>query len=177
MTATGPIGSAAIGDGPAAQRSPSDSDQSGPATVSTDRKPWQFQPGNNANPSGRPKGSSNRATLLLDSLADGEAEEILKKVLEAAKSGDARAQEMILARVWPARKSRKVAFTLPPMEKVSDLVTGLQSVLDATANGDLTPDEAATIGGLIETKRRALETVELEARLSRLEAAQEGQRK
>lgn len=29
-------------------------------TVSTDEKPWQFKPGNNANPAGRPKGSRNR---------------------------------------------------------------------------------------------------------------------
>jgi hypothetical protein len=135
-----------------------------------------FEPGNNANPAGRPAGSRNKATLILDALADGEAEEILKMVLEAATGGDARAQEMFLARCWPARKSRKVSFTIPPMEKASDLVTGLQAVLDATANGDLTPDEASTIGSLIEAKRKAIETAEIEQRLSRLEAAQEGQR-
>ncbi len=29
-------------------------------TISTERKPWQFGPGNNANPTGRPKGSRNK---------------------------------------------------------------------------------------------------------------------
>ncbi len=29
-------------------------------TISTGRKPWQFGPGNNANPTGRPKGSRNK---------------------------------------------------------------------------------------------------------------------
>ncbi len=133
-----------------------------------------FEPGHPGGP-GRKEGSRNRATLALDALADGEANEILKKVLEAAKNGDARSQEMVLARVWPPRKSRPVNFTLPPMVKASDLVTGLQAVLDATASGDLTPDEAQVIGGLIEMKRKTIETAEIEERLSRLEAAQEAQ--
>lgn len=29
-------------------------------TVLTDRKPWQFAPGNNANPTGRPKGARSK---------------------------------------------------------------------------------------------------------------------
>jgi hypothetical protein len=61
------------------------------------------------------------------------------------------------------------------MVKAGDLVAGLQAVLDATANGDLTPDEAQVIGGLIEMKRKTIETAEIEERLSRLEAAQEAQ--
>ena len=39
-------------------------------TISTDAKPWQFKPGNNANPSGRPKGSRQKLqTKFLDVLA------------------------------------------------------------------------------------------------------------
>lgn len=39
---------------------------------STARKPWQFQPGNRANPHGRPKGSRNKLgeTVLADLLDD-----------------------------------------------------------------------------------------------------------
>lgn len=158
----------------------SDETHTGEDAIKSAEQPRQigrpFEPGNNANPAGRPSGSRNKATLILDALADGEANEILKKVLEAAKNGDARSQEMILARVWPPRKSRPVSFLLPPMVKAADLVAGLQAILDATASGDLTPDEASVIGGLIETKRKAIETVEIEQRLARLEAAQEAQR-
>jgi hypothetical protein len=133
-----------------------------------------FPSGNPGGP-GRKEGSRNKATLILDALADGEAEEILRKALDAAKGGDLRAIDLVLARVWPPRKTRPVNFTLPPMVKAGDLVAGLQAVLDATANGDLTPDEAQVIGGLIEMKRKTIETAEIEERLSRLEAAQEAQ--
>jgi hypothetical protein len=37
------------------------------------------------------------------------------------------------------------------------------------ASGEMTPDEAAVIAGVMETKRRALETGELEQRLDQLE--------
>jgi hypothetical protein len=37
------------------------------------------------------------------------------------------------------------------------------------AEGELTPDEATMIGSVIEMKRRAIETVELEQRLRALE--------
>jgi len=137
----------------------------------TEAPPGRFAPGNPGGP-GRKDGSRNKATLILDALADGEANEILKKAVEAAKAGDMRAIDMILARVWP-RKSRPVNFALPPMVKAGDLVAGLQAVLDATASGELTPDEASVIGGLIEMKRKTIETAEIEERLARLEAAQE----
>jgi hypothetical protein len=37
------------------------------------------------------------------------------------------------------------------------------------AIGDITPDEAATIAGVLDAKRKALETADLEQRISRLE--------
>lgn len=40
-----------------------------------------FRPGN----SGRPAGSKNRTTQLLEQLAEGNAEEIIQKVLQKAK--------------------------------------------------------------------------------------------
>jgi hypothetical protein len=42
------------------------------------------------------------------------------------------------------------------------------------ADGEITPDEAATITGVLEAKRRAIETVELEKRIAALEGKAEG---
>jgi hypothetical protein len=64
-----------------------------------------FQNGNTAG-RGRPEGSRNKATLLLDRLADDEAEAIQRQVIEAAKGGDLKAAELILARIWPPRRGR-----------------------------------------------------------------------
>ena len=43
------------------------------------------------------------------------------------------------------------------------------------ASGEITPDEAETIAGVLEAKRRAIETVEIERRLQVLEE-QSGQK-
>jgi hypothetical protein len=51
-----------------------------------------FQPGNRLG-RGRPVGSRNRATLILDAVAGGECEAVLKTMLRQAKAGDTRAQK------------------------------------------------------------------------------------
>jgi hypothetical protein len=60
---------------------------------------------------------------------------------------------------------------------VLDVSAALGGVLAATAQGRLTPEEAATIAGVLETKRRVLETVEIEARVAALEQAWPGSRR
>lgn len=134
-------------------------------------KPNRFQPGNPGGP-GRKEGSRNAATLILDAMADGEAEAVLRQVLDAAKGGDPKACEIILSRVWPARKGRAVRLDLPAIKSAPDVLAALAAVVEATGRGDITTDEAAAVAGVLELKRRAIETVEIEARLARLESTQ-----
>jgi hypothetical protein len=54
------------------------------------------------------------------------------------------------------------------------VLAALSSTVEAMAGGEITPDEAAVVAGVLETKRKAIETVELEARLARLEQQAEG---
>ena len=62
-----------------------------------------FEPGNPGGP-GRPAGSRNKATLVLDQIADDAGKAILKKMVEAAKDGDMRAADLVLSRIWPVRR-------------------------------------------------------------------------
>jgi hypothetical protein len=119
---------------------------------------------------GRPKGSRNRATRLLDQIGTEGAERVLRKVLELAEAGDLRAAELVLARLWPARRGRPVALDLPPIRTAADLVPALTVVAAAMAAGAITPDEAQGVAGVLETQRRAAETADLEARVAALEA-------
>jgi hypothetical protein len=48
-------------------------------------------------------------------------------------------------------------------------VAALGAVVASLTSGDLTPEEATAVAALIELKRKAIETAELEARLSVLE--------
>ncbi|WP_378947765.1 DUF5681 domain-containing protein [Mesorhizobium sp. ANAO-SY3R2] len=129
----------------------------------------QFKPGQSGNPNGRPKGSRSKMALLLEELAEGEAEEIARVMIQNAKKGDAIAARAILDRVWPARKGARVQFELPEVAKADDLPGAVAAVNRQVAEGDISPDEAALIVGLLETQRKAIETSELAARLAALE--------
>ena len=76
-----------------------------------------FAPGHSGNPAGRAAGSRNKATVLLDQLADADGEEILRKTLEDAKSGDPNARKLVLDRIWPVRKGRPVTLDLPSIRR------------------------------------------------------------
>lgn len=128
-----------------------------------------FRKGDRGGP-GRPAGSRNRASLLLDRLAETDAEDVLRRVIASAKNGNLRAAEILLSRAWPVRKGRPVAFDLPTTVTTDAIGAALDAVLQATARGELTPDEAAAIGSVLEVRRRAIEQIEIEGRLAALEA-------
>jgi hypothetical protein len=140
------------------------------------QKPWQFQPGQSGNPAGKPKGARNAATLAAEALLDGEAEALTRKCVELAKGGDTVAIRLCLERILPARKSRSVAFDLPDVNQAADLVPAFAAVVQAMAAGEIAPDEAMTVAGVLEMKRKAIETVDIERRLVAIEARQEGKK-
>ena len=139
-------------------------------------KPWQFKPGQSGNPDGRPKGARNAATVAAEALLDGEAEAITRKCVELAKEGDMVAMRLCLERILPARKSRAVAFDLPDVNQAVDLIPAFAAVVKAMASGTIAPDEAMTVAGVLEMKRKAIETVEIERRLAAIEARQDGKK-
>ena len=124
-----------------------------------------FEPGN----PGRPKGSRNKATSAAEVVLDGEAEALTRKAIELALAGDVTALRLCWDRIVPARKDRPVTFALPNLEHASDAVMASAAIVEAVANGDLTPSEAAELSKVIDGFARALEAADFEERLSRLE--------
>ena len=118
--------------------------------------------------SGKPKGTRHKATLAAMALLDGEAEALSRKVVELALEDDTMALRLCLERIAPPRKDAPVTFDLPPMQSAADAA---QAVLNAVADGDLTPTEGAHIMALVETYLRTLETSSLEARVVALEGS------
>lgn len=138
-----------------------------------DRDPrGRFAPGN----PGRPHGTRTRATRAAEALLEGEAEGLTRKAIELALDGDVQALRLCLDRIAPATKSRRVEFDLPEIVTATDVLRGLGAVLSAVASGDLTPDEGEILSKLLELKRRALETVGLESRVTALESEREHSR-
>jgi hypothetical protein len=102
-------------------------------------------------------------------MAEADARAVLQKQLEKAKEGDATAAQLILSRIWPARKSRPVNLDLPALESPGDIVTALAAIADAVGTGSITPDEGLAVASILETKRKAIETMNHEKRLRALE--------
>ena len=50
------------------------------------------------------------------------------------------------------------------------MLTAQSTIIERTVSGELTPSEAQAMVGLVEMRRRAAETVELEQRLAAIEA-------
>jgi hypothetical protein len=119
---------------------------------------------------GRPAGSRNKATEALQALLDGEGEQITRKAIEMAIDGDVTALRLCLERLIPPVKERRLSLNVPKLESAGDIAKALGTLLDSVASGEITPSEGQTIATLLEVQRKAIETAELEARISRLEA-------
>jgi hypothetical protein len=129
----------------------------------------KFKPGKSGNPNGRPQGSRNKASLAVEALLDGQSEALTQKAVEMALAGDMQALKLCLERVCPPRKSRPIQIELPKVETAADVAAAHAVVIAAMAQGEMTPDEASTIAGVLEAKRRSIETCDLEGRMAALE--------
>ncbi|APT48426.1 hypothetical protein BSA145_21410 (plasmid) [Bacillus safensis] len=83
----------------------------------------------------------------------------------------AQALEALGKRIWPERRGKPVRFALLEIKTAADIVPALAAVAQAVANGSLTPEEGQAVAGVLETQRKAIETVDLEARIAAMEAA------
>ena len=128
-----------------------------------------FQKGRSGNPAGRKPGSRNRATVAAEALLEGEAHALTRKAIELALEGDTTALKLCLERIVPQRRSRTVAFDTPRIDRVEDLARAIGSIFQEVAGGRLRLDEGAALVGMLESKRRAMETIDLEKRLRTLE--------
>ncbi len=132
----------------------------------------RFPPGQSGNPAGKLPGTRNAALVALDAIGTDNAREVMQAVVDAARGGDMRAAEILLSRLWPQRKGRPVALDLPALNTAADVSAAMAATVAAMAEGTISPEEAGTVATVLETQRRAIETLELEARIIALEAAQ-----
>ena len=140
----------------------------------TDRKQRgrPFQKGQSGNPRGRPQGSRHKVSMLVDSMIEHEAEALTTKALELAKDEHERLLVACLDRLAPVRKSRPIRLDLPSVETAENILKAQAVVVGAVARGELDTDEAKAMADILETKRRALETVEFDKRITALETSE-----
>src|SRR5258708_31935608 len=89
----------------------------------TRRQVMQFQKGESGNPAGRPRGSLNRTTVLMQSLLEANAEAIARKAIDLATGGDLTAIRICFDRLVPAPKHEPIAREVPRVHRAADTRT------------------------------------------------------
>jgi hypothetical protein len=133
------------------------------------QKDHLWKKGESGNPKGRPQGSRNKASLLAETLLENETEALVRKCIEMALAGESTAMRIVMERLLPVRKDRPIALELKKLEKVEDASKALGTITKAVAQGEITPLEGQSMANIIEAHRRAIETMDLERRLTELE--------
>ena len=135
--------------------------------------PAAWKPGESGNPRGKPKGAINKTTRLALELFEGGIKNIAEVVIKQAQDGDLTAARLVLDKLVPNARERAVELPgLPSTENPAGVAEAQAAILQAVASGDLTPGEAATLSGIVENRRKAIETLELEQRIKAIEERQ-----
>lgn len=114
----------------------------------------RFAKGASGNPKGRPQGSRNKSTQLLEALEadfDRQADNLCKLAL----AGNPTALKLLWERVLPRPTGRRVEFELPRFDNGHDFAAALIDVLRDVGAGKLTPAEGTQIADLIERAERS----------------------
>lgn len=127
----------------------------------------QWKPGQSGNPSGRPPGAGQLAQLR-DAIAE-HLPEIVDRLVEQAKSGDAQSARILIERVLPTIRPIELPISLP--REGGTLVERADRVLDAVAAGDLAPTQASALLAGLGAIAKLKETEDLQKRIEQLEKA------
>lgn len=129
----------------------------------------RWSEGTSGNPAGRPVGSRNRSTLLLEAMLDGQAEALANKAIELALKGEPAALRLCLERICPPRRERPIDLPLPKITDPQHSSAALGLILEAAAQGQISTDQAARLSRIVEAQIMAIEAEVLIQRVSTLE--------
>lgn len=102
-----------------------------------------------------------------DVLSDDDMAEVQRVAIREAKAGNMQATAIVER--MHRRRRRTVPLDLPPVDDAAGLAAAQSEVIAATARGMITPHEGIAYAAMLDYRRRALDTVEYEARLLEIE--------
>ena len=141
-----------------------------PANARDEHGLWRK--GTSGNPKGTKKGSRHKASILAETLLDGEANRITRRcIFMAVNQSDPTALRLCMERLLPPVRSRPLRFKLPVLHTVADAQAALAAIVAGMASGEILADEAATLSNVVNSFLKSFELSDLETRLIALEQA------
>jgi hypothetical protein len=102
---------------------------------------------------------------------EADCAELVRKLIEVAKTGDVAALRLCIDRICPPQRDRTVAIELPEMTTAADAVAGMGTIMQAIAVGDLGAREASELATVVTGFSQTITTAQLEKRLEDIEKA------
>lgn len=137
--------------------------------IQEDSKNTKFQKGKSGNPKGKPKGARNRSTLAAEQFLESSLEGVCKSIEQAALQGNMFAAKMILERFLPTRKDRILRIDFPEIQDIEDILKALKTIVNAVGSGEISPSEGESLSKTLDMYVKAIETQQIESRLSQIE--------
>ena len=140
------------------------------SSTSAARKPRgkPFEPGNHHG-HGRPIGSRNKKTLLLQELLDDYGPTVVKRVIMKAVDGDRTAMKLVMVRIVPVAQDNRMELDLPELRSMADVTAASAEVISALGNGEITVEQSRAMSELLQVQRTLFVSEHLERRVAVLE--------
>lgn len=129
----------------------------------------RFEKGKSCNPAGRPRGSRNKTSLLMEQLLEDQAEQLLKKAIASALEGNTHALRLCLDRLIPRCKDRPIDFEMPRCESYEEICDAVAKIFEAIGSGQITPSEGEKLVNILTFQFQVAVGADLEARLEIIE--------
>jgi hypothetical protein len=100
--------------------------------------------------SGRPKGSRNRTTVLLEQILEKDAVKIVQTTVALAKKKDRTALRLVFPQLFGAKKERSIQLDLVPVNSVAAGAVAMRQVVEYVAAGKISPSEGQAVLEMIE---------------------------
>lgn len=128
----------------------------------------RWQPGQSGHPAGRPPGAVGKATAIRAKVLD-DLPGILDGMVRQAQDGDVQAARMLCELALPKLKPVAEPIQLTAPAEGATLAQRGEAIVQAMAEGSVSPDLAHVALSALASQARLVEIVELEQRVARLE--------
>jgi hypothetical protein len=125
----------------------------------------RWEPGQSGNPAGAPRSVSRVRELLAP-----HKESLVKSVIAMALTGDVQALRLCLERLCPPLRADSEPVDLPGLAAATSLADKAMAILNALANGSVSPDAGSQILAALTSAAQLSELEHLKERLAALES-------